>query len=647
MRELLKNLKIRHALITIITVSLLTLTVTTIVLNNIMFTNVFEDNIEADLLPNQLAKVEAKIRYQLSTPLELSKAITQNKMLIDWSLAGEPATQEAQLIDFLSHMKKANDAFVVFWVSNVTKKYFNQSGLLKTVSQADDGWFFNFINSNKPFEVAFDFEEGSSELTAFVNYRVRAQGKDLAIAGLGYSVSQISEDILSNKIGETGYVFVTDQQGKVMIHPELSELKQRQLQQFDGFANVSSKLLTKNPNYVFDYVTKDGIDYYVASVGIPELEWKIIAMLPVAEPMAQINSALANTGIINLIMAFGFILLMVLIANRITKPIVDIGDRLLEMANHGGDLTQQLDDQRGDELGLLAKGFNAILLKVKEIMVDIKKTENVMATSFDNLRDMTQHVEQCVQEQRIESDSVAAATTEMNQSIQEVSDLALNTANKTETAEKQIESTNGQVDDTSKVMAQLHQSNQSTQEKIAELAAQTQTISSVVDTISSISEQTNLLALNAAIEAARAGEQGRGFAVVADEVRSLAARTQASTKEINDVIERLQHQAKETVESMSQNTELAGEGLEKTNIAKSALNEVVQEISQITDMNTQVATATNEQSNVISELSVNVTKIADMASQVSELSQQTNNIIEELDEQKVQLGNLVSQFKTS
>jgi len=646
MSNWLKNLKIRHALIAVISFSLIVLSLTSIAINSNMFKSLFENNIEQAVLPNQLAKVEARIRHQLSTPLELSKAISQNKYLLDWAANNEPAEQQNEVVDYLSHVQKENDALVVFWVSNISSNYYTQDGISRVVNRNDDPWFYSFLESDKPFEISFDVDKTTQQLTAFVNYRVQNNGTNIALAGLGYSVAQISKDILNNKIGEQGYVFVTDMKGDVIIHPKLSQLKQKKLRQFDGFANASAKLLSASPSYVFDQVTYESEDYYVASVGIPELDWKIIAMLPVDEPMGEINQTLMTTAVINIIIVVVFIALMIKVANRITRPIVDIGNRLLEMAQSGGDLTQQLDDQRQDELGQLAKGFNAILTKVREIMIDIKGTETVMNDSFAELTKISNHIQQCVQQQQIESDSVATATTEMSHSIQEVSDLASSTANKTDEAHQQISSSNGQVEKTSDVMNALYQSNQDTQEKITLLAEKTETISSVVETISSISEQTNLLALNAAIEAARAGEQGRGFAVVADEVRSLAARTKSSTSEINDVIESLQSQANHTVSAMTKNTELAVEGQTETHSAQSSLGVVVNEIGGISDMNMQVATATKEQSNVISELNVNVAKIADMSSEVSALSAKSQEILHALEHQRAQLNNLVAQFKT-
>ncbi|MDO6446634.1 methyl-accepting chemotaxis protein [Colwellia sp. 1_MG-2023] len=646
MSNWLTNRSIRQTLIAVITTSLITLSIFSLALNNFIFSNVFQNNIEQDLLPNQLAKVESRIREQLSTPIELSKGIAQNKFLLDWVLAGESDSGQNQLIDYLENLRKENGAFTVYWVSNITNNYYTQTGISRQVSPQGDAWFYQFLKSDKPYEISFDIEKGTTKLTAFVNYRIRYQGRDLGIAGFGYPVDEISKSILSNKVGEKGYVFVTDNQGNILIHPQLSSLNSQTLSQLNGFSNSSSKLLSSNAGYVYDDVNYNDEDFYVASVGLPELNWKIIAMLPKAEPLSKIHSALTQTALLNAVIVAVFIFLMVILANRITKPILNIGERLLAMAGKGGDLTHTLNEKGNDELALLAKGFNAIIGKVKEIMVEIKQNEKVMSASFDQLSAMAAKVNSLVADQQIESDSVATATNEMSHSIQEVSELATSTATKTEKSEEQINTSNQRVDDSSNVMQQLQESNRITQEKIVSLAEQTQMISSVLDTISSISEQTNLLALNAAIEAARAGEQGRGFAVVADEVRTLAGRTQSSTQEINDVIKRLQSQAKETVTAMEENTKLASEGLHKTNEAKDVLSEVVGEINEITTMNVQVATATQEQSSVINELNQNVTKIADMAVEISTLSDNTAAIMNELNQQKQQLENLVSQFKT-
>ena len=645
MGSLIKNLKIRHALIGIIAIALLALAATSMLVNSHMFTNVTKQNIEQEMLPNQLSKIEEHVRNQLSMPIELSKAITQNKMLIDWALENESENFKMEVVDYLGYIKQKNSASTVYWISNISKEYITGDGVIRKITN-EDQWYYDFLKSKKDYEISFDYGENSSELTAYVNYRVEAEGKELAIAGLGYTVSQISSDILSNKIGENGFVFVTNASGEIIIHPDFKNLSQLQLNQIEGFESSSVKLLKNDSNFAFDTVTQNNIDYYVGSVGLPDLGWKIFAMLPVSEPMAAIQTTIATTTIITLILSLVFVLIMAFMASRITRPIVEIGELLSQMALQGGDLTHKLDEKRGDEIGDLAKGFNAIIARVREIMVDIKQTETLMSQSFNDLRTMADEVLVCTDAQHKDSESVATASSQMSQSIQEVSELATNTASKTEITEQQLQQSNSEVSSTSGLIQQLSKSNETTSEQIRQLAEQTQMISSVVDTINSISGQTNLLALNAAIEAARAGEQGRGFAVVADEVRSLAGRTQESTEQIKEVIESLQAKADQAVHSMQTNTELVGDGLSKMTSATDKLNSAVSEINQITTMNTQVATATHEQSYVIGELSANVNRIAQMSHNVSDLSVQTKGTVEQLDEMCKKMNVLVAQFKT-
>ncbi|MEY4590050.1 MAG: hypothetical protein RL497_2126 [Pseudomonadota bacterium] len=308
----------------------------------------------------------------------------------------------------------------------------------------------------------------------------------------------------------------------------------------------------------------------------------------------------------------------VLSNNLIVSPILKISESLDAIAAGGGDLTRRLPTTSGDEVAILSNNFNRVMEQIGNI---IKNVTQVTQKVNDNVRTMSGASESTVQatgQQLKEIELVAAALQELTHSATEVARHANATADHTKETARFAEQGSQVVKSSRDTGNRLTDQIQATARKISVLKENSENIGSVMEVIRSIAEQTNLLALNAAIEAARAGEQGRGFAVVADEVRSLAQKTQTSTEEIGSIIVQLQRAADEAHQSMNTSMSSVQETIETSTKVGESLERIRINVDTINNMNHQIATASGEQSAVANEVSKNITAIHTQSERVAE-----------------------------
>ncbi|MDX2504789.1 MAG: HAMP domain-containing methyl-accepting chemotaxis protein [Gammaproteobacteria bacterium] len=311
-----------------------------------------------------------------------------------------------------------------------------------------------------------------------------------------------------------------------------------------------------------------------------------------------------------------------------------------------GDLTQDFDYHSKNELGEMADAMNIMVENLRRIVTEINSSLSTLTNHTDSLNNNTSDVVQGAQNQAAQAEQAASAITDLSSSFNEVANSSNSASKSASSASQQAKIGRDLVSKTATGMNTVAAKVSESSELIDKLNRRTEEIGNVVNVINGIAEQTNLLALNAAIEAARAGEQGRGFAVVADEVRTLASRTQESTQEIQQMIESLQAGTKAAVGAMDSSRAQAQNGVEKISTAGDALTTIVAGIEHINDMNTQIASAALEQSAVAEEVNKNVVNISQIASTSEANSVQTQNASEELSRFAVGLQSLVSQFKS-
>ncbi|MCF8777416.1 methyl-accepting chemotaxis protein [Vibrio sp. IRLE0018] len=329
----------------------------------------------------------------------------------------------------------------------------------------------------------------------------------------------------------------------------------------------------------------------------------------------------------------------------VMKPMRQIQVAMRDIAEGEGDLSRRIDIRSHDELGELAHSFNQFTSRIHNTIDEVVAATQSVRSNMHLILQSTQKISQFSHGQQHESHTVAAAVNEMQATSQSVSDSASDAADSSSQASQQVAQAQHTVQQTVASIEHLASEIETATQVIHRLDSQVSNIASVLDVIRGIADQTNLLALNAAIEAARAGEQGRGFAVVADEVRSLASRTSDSTGEIQAMIERLQQGAQEAVAVMSRSVSSREETLHKASYATDSLAQIGASILHMNDMNSQIASAATQQSTVSADINLNVQNIADSSKQMVSMVAQVQQACESLDSQCEQLDTLLGRFK--
>ncbi|MDD9173896.1 methyl-accepting chemotaxis protein [Aliivibrio sp. S2TY2] len=478
------------------------------------------------------------------------------------------------------------------------------------------GWYKETLAANKAITTKPYVSHTMQALVVTLTEPVRENGKIIGVTASDLSLSTLIDDVLDIPVPGKGYAMLLDVSNKIVVaHPNekmtlkpISELGQG----FDAI-NLNSELASDG----FFFTEQNGVNKAVMVTAVPNTSWAIALVMDQDTLEAPLNAMLFK-----LILIGGLILLFVSLFTGwlVTRQLRELGtvsEALADIANGEGDLTVRINVKSDDEVGKLAENFNQFVSRLHTMASNLRSITLELNRSAADSAESALQRSQNIRHQQDEITMVATAVTEMASATQEIAGNAENTAKSAEQAVTLTQEGDSQADQSQTSIGNLAREVNSAVGIIEDLNGHAQKISSILATIRSIAEQTNLLALNAAIEAARAGEQGRGFAVVADEVRVLSQRTHTSTEEIQSMIETLQSTTQEAVSVMSDGHHLAETSVKDVDKAGMSIENIAAQINVISDMATQIASAAEEQSSVTAEISRNTEGVQEVANQMA------------------------------
>ena len=503
-------------------------------------------------------------------------------------------------------------------------------------------WYQQVLQENKAI-VTTPYEDATGLGTVVtLAAPVQVNGRLTGVIGADVAITSLVDDINAIRLPAEGYAMMLSKDGTLIAYRDAA-MNLKPATKLDSNLTASNLQKWRQQQQLYPEQL-NGEAKLVYAQDVPGTNWQLLMVLDKKALEAPLGPMLwQQLGMATLAVVVAGVLINLLV-NLLLAPLLRVSLALEQIAGGRGDLTRRITIQSQDEVGQLAGNFNRFVASQAELISRIRSQAEHLGSNAEQASVRANQTVTELGRQQQEVSMVATAVTEMASATHEIANNAEQTATAAQQSTASTELGKQQVNKTRDSIQLLSREMIQAAAVIQRLDQHAKAISSVLSTIQGVAEQTNLLALNAAIEAARAGEQGRGFAVVADEVRVLSQRTHASTEEIQDTISSLQQATAEAVKLMDTSRNLAELSVEDAEAAAAALTEITTAVSLISDMASQIATAAEEQSQVTGEITQNTTAIKDVADELADDAEQSLAQSKDLHKQAGELNGLVSAF---
>jgi len=501
-------------------------------------------------------------------------------------------------------------------------------------------WYKGAQNSSTPTLTEPYVDAATGQTIISIAMASTKAGQGVGVVGGDLSLQTLIDTLSARDFDGMGYAFLVSADGKILVHPDKA-LVMKSLG--EAYPQNTPRISRDFSEIVVDGRTR--IVTFTPIKGLPSVNWYIGLSVDKDKAFSMLSEFRASAVVATVIAVAIIIALLGMLIRLLIQPLHVMTRAMADIADGEGDLTKRLVIQNNDEFGSLGTAFNRFVERIHGSIREVSSATGqvnevalrVVAASNSSMYNSDQ--------QASRTSSVAAAINQLGAAAQEIARNAAQASSQASDARNLAEDGQQVVDRSIAAMNQLSNMLSASSSNIESLNSKTVNIGQILEVITSISQQTNLLALNAAIEAARAGEAGRGFAVVADEVRNLAHRTQESAQQVQTMIEELQVGARESVSTMSDSQRHSQDSVEIANLAGERLSSVTQRIGEIDGMNQSVATATEEQTAVVESINVDITEINTLNQEGVENLQSTLRACSDLEQQAARLKQLVGSFR--